>query len=114
MSEKVIMMTAQRPNAPAIPSPLEAPTGLLADRLARPLHDLRISVTDRCNFRCVYCMPKAVFNNDYQYLPHTALLIKSMHRNTPATALSLKLPPTKSWVLLMCIFCPVTKWWCRR
>ncbi|MPQ56986.1 GTP 3',8-cyclase MoaA [Duganella sp. FT27W] len=74
MSEKVIMMTAQRPNAPAIPSPLEAPTGLLADRLARPLHDLRISVTDRCNFRCVYCMPKAVFNNDYQYLPHTALL----------------------------------------
>lgn len=68
------MMTAQRPNAPAIPSPLEAPTGLLADRLARPLHDLRISVTDRCNFRCVYCMPKAVFNNDYQYLPHTALL----------------------------------------
>lgn len=74
MSEKVIMMTAQRPNAPAIPSPLEAPTGLLADRMARPLHDLRISVTDRCNFRCVYCMPKAVFNNDYQYLPHTALL----------------------------------------
>ena len=74
MSEKVIMMTAQRPNAPAIPSPLEAPTGLLADRLARPLHDLRISVTDRCNFRCVYCMPKAVFDNDYQYLPHTALL----------------------------------------
>ena len=68
------MMTAQRPNAPAIPSPLEAPTGLLADRLARPLHDLRISVTDRCNFRCVYCMPKAVFDNDYQYLPHTALL----------------------------------------
>ncbi|WP_019922867.1 GTP 3',8-cyclase MoaA [Duganella zoogloeoides] len=74
MSEKVIMMTAQRASAPAIPFPLEAPTGLLADRLARPLHDLRISVTDRCNFRCVYCMPKAVFNNDYQYLPHTALL----------------------------------------
>jgi cyclic pyranopterin phosphate synthase len=74
MSEKVIMMTAQRPAAPAIPSPLEAPTGLLSDRLARPLHDLRISVTDRCNFRCVYCMPKAVFDNNYQYLPHTSLL----------------------------------------
>jgi GTP 3',8-cyclase len=74
MSEKVIMMTAQRASAPAIPSPLEAPTGLLSDQLARPLHDLRISVTDRCNFRCVYCMPKAVFNNDYQYLPHTSLL----------------------------------------
>lgn len=68
------MMTAQRPAAPAIPSPLEAPTGRIEDRLARPLHDLRISVTDRCNFRCVYCMPKAVFDNNYQYLPHDSLL----------------------------------------
>ncbi|MET0320675.1 MAG: GTP 3',8-cyclase MoaA [Duganella sp.] len=74
MSEKVIMMATQRDRAPAIPSPLEAPTGRIEDRLARPLHDLRISVTDRCNFRCVYCMPKAVFDNNYQYLPHTSLL----------------------------------------
>jgi cyclic pyranopterin phosphate synthase len=74
MAEKIIMMTEQRGDAPVIPAALETPTGLLADRLARPLHDLRISVTDRCNFRCVYCMPKAVFNNDYQYLPHTSLL----------------------------------------
>ena len=74
MAEKIIMMAEQRGNAPAIPATLEAPTGLLSDKLARPLHDLRISVTDRCNFRCVYCMPKAVFNNDYQYLPHGSLL----------------------------------------
>ncbi len=50
------------------------PTGLLLDRLARPLTDLRISVTDRCNFRCSYCMPKEVFDKDYRYLPHGSLL----------------------------------------
>ena len=44
------------------------------DRLGRPLRDLRISVTDRCNFRCVYCMPKEVFGNDYQFLERKALL----------------------------------------
>jgi cyclic pyranopterin phosphate synthase len=74
MAEKIIMLTEQRGDVPVIPPTLEAPTGLLGDQLGRPLHDLRISVTDRCNFRCVYCMPKAVFNNEYQYLPHTSLL----------------------------------------
>ena len=49
-------------------------TGLLTDSLARPLRDLRISETDRCNFRCSYCMPSEVFNKDYAYLPQTALL----------------------------------------
>lgn len=44
------------------------------DQRARPLRDLRISVTDRCNFRCNYCMPKEVFDKDYAYLPHKALL----------------------------------------
>jgi GTP 3',8-cyclase len=44
------------------------------DRLGRPLRDLRISVTDRCNFRCVYCMPKEVFGRDYRFLPRTELL----------------------------------------
>jgi cyclic pyranopterin phosphate synthase len=44
------------------------------DTLNRPLHDLRISVTDRCNFRCTYCMPRSVFGNDYQFLPHDQLL----------------------------------------
>ena len=46
----------------------------LADTRGRPLADLRISVTDRCNFRCVYCMPKDVFGRDYPFLPHEALL----------------------------------------
>ena len=49
-------------------------TGLLTDNLGRPLRDLRISVTDRCNFRCSYCMPKSVFQADHPYLPHSALL----------------------------------------
>src|SRR6266702_6922366 len=44
------------------------------DALGRPLRDLRISVTDRCNFRCTYCMPKEVFGRDFQFLPSTALL----------------------------------------
>jgi cyclic pyranopterin phosphate synthase len=42
--------------------------------LGRPLRDLRISVTDRCNFRCSYCMPKSIFDKDYAYLPHGDLL----------------------------------------
>ncbi len=49
-------------------------SGHLQDRLHRPLHDLRISVTDRCNFRCSYCMPKEVFDKDYVYLPQSELL----------------------------------------
>ncbi len=44
------------------------------DRLGRPLRDLRISITDRCNFRCVYCMPKEVFGRDYEFLPRAQLL----------------------------------------
>ena len=44
------------------------------DRLDRPLHDLRISVTDRCNFRCVYCMPKEVFGKDFAFLPRDQVL----------------------------------------
>lgn len=47
---------------------------LLADTQGRPLHDLRISVIDRCNFRCVYCMPKTVFGRDYPFLPRFELL----------------------------------------
>src|SRR6059058_6612031 len=46
----------------------------LLDRLARPLETLRISITDRCNFRCVYCMPKEVFGRDYAFLERSALL----------------------------------------
>ncbi|HUQ22894.1 MAG TPA: GTP 3',8-cyclase MoaA [Gaiellaceae bacterium] len=46
----------------------------MLDRLGRPLRDLRISVTDRCNFRCVYCMPKEVFGSDYRFLDRRELL----------------------------------------
>ncbi|MCL6515883.1 GTP 3',8-cyclase MoaA [Alicyclobacillus sp.] len=46
----------------------------LRDTLGRPLRDLRISVTDRCNFRCTYCMPKEVFGPDFAFLPHEQLL----------------------------------------
>jgi cyclic pyranopterin phosphate synthase len=74
MSEKTIMLGDASAPALAVPQRLEAPAGLLADALGRPLHDLRISVTDRCNFRCVYCMPKEVFDKDYAYLPHSSLL----------------------------------------
>jgi len=46
----------------------------VTDTFNRPLRDLRISVTDRCNFRCVYCMPKEVFGPDYQFLPRAEIL----------------------------------------
>jgi GTP 3',8-cyclase len=46
----------------------------LADTLGRPLHDLRISVTDRCNFRCTYCMPKEIFGPDFAFLPKDQVL----------------------------------------
>lgn len=48
--------------------------GTATDRYARPMRDLRISVTDRCNFRCVYCMPKEVFGQDYPFLERGELL----------------------------------------
>ena len=48
--------------------------GALRDLRGRRLRDLRISVTDRCNFRCIYCMPRAVFDSDYRFLPHSAIL----------------------------------------
>ena len=76
MAERVIPLVDQRhadlvAQVPLHPSPA---TGLLVDTRGRPLRDLRISVTDRCNFRCNYCMPKEVFDKDYPYLPHSALL----------------------------------------
>ena len=57
-----------------IPSHLVEATGELLDTRNRPLRDLRISVTDRCNFRCSYCMPKEIFGADYPYLRHQELL----------------------------------------
>ena len=76
MSERVIPLVDERlaSLAAKVPAQLVSPTGLLTDTRGRPLRDLRISVTDRCNFRCNYCMPKEVFDKDYPYLPHGALL----------------------------------------
>jgi len=76
MAEKVIPLADHRyaASVPHVPAQLQAPTGSLADRLARPLRDLRISVTDRCNFRCGYCMPKEIFDKHYPFLPHSSLL----------------------------------------
>ncbi|MBC7602622.1 MAG: GTP 3',8-cyclase MoaA [Ramlibacter sp.] len=76
MAERVIPLVDQRglQLRAVVPEQPIAASGLLLDALARPLHDLRISVTDRCNFRCSYCMPKEVFDKDYPYLPHSALL----------------------------------------
>ena len=76
MSERVIALLDQRPPILPLPPVLAEQdlSALPVDRLRRPLTDLRISVTDRCNFRCSYCMPKEVFDKDYAYLPHDQLL----------------------------------------
>ena len=77
MTERIIPLIDLRHAGLAVPRASNrqiAATGLLSDKLGRPLRDLRISVTDRCNFRCNYCMPKEVFDKDYAYLPQTALL----------------------------------------
>jgi cyclic pyranopterin phosphate synthase len=75
MSERIPL--AEQRYAAAVPDVSgapSAPTGHLSDRRGRRLHDLRISVTDRCNFRCTYCMPKELFGKDYAFLPHASLL----------------------------------------
>ena len=76
MADKVIPLADLRYAArlPFVPAEPQAPTGLLGDTLGRPLRDLRISVTDRCNFRCSYCMPKEIFDKDYAFLPQASLL----------------------------------------
>jgi cyclic pyranopterin phosphate synthase len=56
------------------PDVVTSPGPSTLDRLARPLRDLRISVTDRCNFRCPYCMPAEVYGERYQFLPRPELL----------------------------------------
>ena len=76
MNSKVIPVSeiGRARRAAAVPLTPVPAVGHLEDLLGRPLTDLRISVTDRCNFRCSYCMPKEVFDKNYQYLPHAALL----------------------------------------
>lgn len=79
MTERVVIPVAdhrrQSPPVLPMPAPSGAPAaGLFTDAMGRPLRDLRISVTDRCNFRCGYCMPKQVFDKHYEFLPHAELL----------------------------------------
>jgi len=76
MTKKIIPIAhhAEPANLPTIDLPDESPTGILLDTRGRPLQDLRISLTDRCNFRCVYCMPKEVFDKDHVFLPRASLL----------------------------------------
>ncbi|CAM5787531.1 GTP 3',8-cyclase MoaA [Castellaniella caeni] len=62
------------PEDQPVAAPVLAPGQAVHDTRGRPLRDLRISVTDRCNFRCTYCMPREVFGADHAFLPHSALL----------------------------------------
>ena len=66
--KKVIPLISGRVAAPHFAG------GPLVDTRQRAMHDLRISVTDRCNFRCVYCMPREVFDANHPFLPHSAIL----------------------------------------
>jgi cyclic pyranopterin phosphate synthase len=68
MIQKVFPIRTQRAPAPAHDG------GALVDARGRNLRDLRISVTDRCNFRCVYCMPRETFDRDFKFLPHAEIL----------------------------------------
>jgi cyclic pyranopterin phosphate synthase len=76
LTDRIIPLIDARSLHVGLPAPLRAPVPgeVLLDRRGRALRDLRISVIDRCNFRCVYCMPKEVFDKDYPYLPHRSLL----------------------------------------
>src|SRR3979490_728755 len=75
VTERVIPITDGRRTKP-LPSEgaLGSPARSGEDALGRRLHDLRISVPDRCNFRCIYCMPRDVFGPDYAFLPKSELL----------------------------------------
>ena len=66
-------MSADSPATPAVAPPAPSGGGL-ADRFGRPLRDLRLSVTDRCNFRCRYCMPREAFGEDFAFLPRGEIL----------------------------------------
>jgi cyclic pyranopterin phosphate synthase len=76
MVEKVFPIRLDEGNGlvPTIPGQLVPANTSTRDNRGRPLRDLRISVTDRCNFRCTYCMPKEIFDKNYPYLSHQELL----------------------------------------
>ena len=72
MPQKVISIRPESRSPEAKPPRYDG--SLLADAFGRTMRDLRISVTDRCNFRCTYCMPRNFFDADYKFLPHAAIL----------------------------------------
>jgi cyclic pyranopterin phosphate synthase len=74
MSKTVIALRELRGSLPIPAESAPRGSGPVADTLGRTLHDLRISVTDRCNFRCTYCMPRDVFDANYEFLPHAEIL----------------------------------------
>ncbi|HTT12782.1 MAG TPA: GTP 3',8-cyclase MoaA [Burkholderiaceae bacterium] len=76
MTDRIIPIADPRTASIRLPvaESVGAARGRVEDRRGRAMRDLRISVTDRCNFRCTYCMPKEVFDKDYTFLPHADLL----------------------------------------
>ncbi|HEY7673713.1 MAG TPA: GTP 3',8-cyclase MoaA [Burkholderiales bacterium] len=75
MTDRIIRISDARRTKPLPSGGFNAPpAGAGRDALGRALRDLRISVTDRCNFRCIYCMPRDVFGPDYAFLPRSELL----------------------------------------
>ena len=74
MPDKVIPIQSALRTVPVMPQAPRYDGGPLVDTLGRTMRDLRVSVTDRCNFRCTYCMPRAVFDADYKFLPQAAIL----------------------------------------
>ena len=74
MNDRVIPLLDARRAAPIVTPASTASGGPVADKRGRTMRDLRISITDRCNFRCIYCMPKTVFGRDYPFLLREELL----------------------------------------
>ena len=72
--ELPVVPTPPGPGGPPLEERELAPGEVPRDRLDRPVHDLRLSVTDRCNFRCVYCMPREVYGRDFPFLPRAEIL----------------------------------------
>jgi cyclic pyranopterin phosphate synthase len=72
--ELPVLPTPPAPEGPVLDERALAPGERPHDRLDRPVRDLRLSVTDRCNFRCVYCMPREVYGRDFPFLPRAEIL----------------------------------------
>ncbi len=91
---RVIPIRTASPDALPLPTARQGATGSVpTDTLGRPLRDMRISVTDRCNFRCGYCMPRTAFGADHPFLPQAELL--SFEEITRAARIALSLGVTK-------------------